>query len=49
MFLNYPACSAAANRPTRINRFIQPRALGRKASDEFSVRSVESIIDWCTA
>jgi hypothetical protein len=30
-------------------RFIQPGALGRKASDEFSVRSVESIIDWCTA
>jgi hypothetical protein len=28
---------------------MQPRALGRKAGDEFAVLLVESIIGWCTA
>jgi hypothetical protein len=30
-------------------RHLEPRALGRKASDEFAAPSVESIVDWCTA
>jgi len=34
--------------PTPIT-YAEPRALARKASDEFAVPSVESIIDWRTA
>jgi hypothetical protein len=45
---NSLASFVAASHPTPIHH-LEPRALGRKASDEFAVPSVESIIDWCTA